>query len=59
MLISKGLAIGGVEGDVLRRAIEGGAEFEQLAIGAPTGALLSFSAEIPQVGNGFLTKGLW
>ena len=58
VLIGKGLAVGGVEGDVLRRAIEGGAEFEQLAIGAPAGALLSFSAEIPQVGNGLLSKGL-
>ena len=58
MLIGKGLAVGGVEGDVLRRAVEGGAEFEQLAIGAPAGALLSFGAEIPQVGNGFLPKGL-
>ena len=58
MLVGKGLAVGGVEGDVLRCAIERGAEVEQLAVGAPAGTFLSFRSEIPQVGNGFLSEGL-
>ena len=58
MLVGKGLAVGGVEGDVLRCAIEGGTEVEQLAVGAPASTFLSFRAEIAQVGNGFLTEGL-
>ena len=58
MLISEGLAVGGVKGDVLRSPIKGGAEVEQLAVGAPAGALLRFGAQVAQERNRLFPEGL-
>ena len=58
MLIGEGLAVAGVKGDVLRCTLERGAEAEQLAVGAPAGALLGFLADVPQVGHGLLAEHL-
>ena len=58
MLVGEGLAVGGVEGDVLRCAFKRCAKAEQLAVAAPAGALLGFLANIAEIGNGFFTKYL-
>ena len=56
MLIGEGLPVGGVKSDVLGCSFKGGTETEQLAIGTPTGTLLSFFSQVPQERNRFFTK---
>ena len=56
VLVGEGVAVAGVEGDVLGSALKGGAEAEQLAVRSPTGAFLGLFADVAQVGNGFLAK---
>ena len=58
VLIGVGLAIAGVEGDVLGGTLKWSAEAEQLAVGTPASALLSFFADVAQVGNGFFPEHL-
>ena len=58
MLIGEGLTVGGVKGDVLGGAVEGGTESEQFPVGAPAGTLLGFLTQIPQEGYGLLTESL-
>ena len=56
MLVGEGVAVAGVEGDVLGSAFKGGAETEQLAVRTPTSALLGLFTDVPQVGNGLFAK---
>ena len=56
MLVSQGLAVGGVKGEVLRRSIKWCAEAEQLAVRTPTRTFLSLFTKIAQVGHGFFAE---